>query len=78
MPLRTNTIHHFLASHFVHFTCIPIVDDKIVRISNENYEKKDWIRIAAWGEGAGNSEAEQRTKNRCAPPGAYVEAVEEA
>ena len=55
LSVNHNTLHHFFACTFYHFTCLPILEGSITGITKYGYDK--YFSIAAWGKSGGSYDA---------------------
>ena len=47
LPVHHNTLHYFFAYTFYHFTCLPILEGDIIRITNHDYD--EYLSISELG-----------------------------
>ena len=62
LPVNHNTLHHFFAWKFYHFTCLNILEGAIIRITKYDHDR--YFSISAWGKSVGSFDAkEKNTRN---------------
>ena len=58
LPANQNILHPIFAWKSHHFTCLPILEGDILRITNYDYDI--FFSIAAWGKSGGSCDTKEK------------------